>query len=325
MNLLFTNLTAILPDRLVEGAWVCCENGRIVVDHHKTAQRSAGCGGRRWARRLPRAGFHRSPRPWRRRGDFMDGTPGAVRAACRAHARHGTTTIFPTTTTGSPEQILAMLDAIKAVRSERLVDNGARIAGVHLYGSVFCGRQGGLPCTGGTEVADRAEYRAYFATASCASPPAPRSCRVRCPSTARRENGAASSPAALERKLAGDEGGVPGRNAACRSLLVRDEQRGLGPLAARRADAREYARVCPRHRGHEHGGDRGWLPPRAGVAGVRVPVKGPRKLALVTDANRAMDLPPGNYRFGRRKTVHGSRATVAWAGLRGGQVSPAAS
>jgi N-acetylglucosamine-6-phosphate deacetylase len=27
-------------------------------------------------------------------------------------------------------------------------------------------------------------------------------------------------------------------------------------------------------------------------------LKGPRKLCLVTDANRALDLPPGNYRFG---------------------------
>ena len=33
--------------------------------------------------------------------DYMDGTPEAVRIANRAHARHGTTTIFPTTTTGS--------------------------------------------------------------------------------------------------------------------------------------------------------------------------------------------------------------------------------
>src|SRR5690349_2705457 len=31
--------------------------------------------------------------------DYMDGTSDAVRSANRAHARHGTTTIFPTTTT----------------------------------------------------------------------------------------------------------------------------------------------------------------------------------------------------------------------------------
>src|SRR4051812_19553453 len=32
--------------------------------------------------------------------DYMDGTPDAARTVNRAHARHGTTTIFPTTTTG---------------------------------------------------------------------------------------------------------------------------------------------------------------------------------------------------------------------------------
>ena len=33
--------------------------------------------------------------------DFMDGTPAAVRVALRCHAGHGTTTLFPTTTTGT--------------------------------------------------------------------------------------------------------------------------------------------------------------------------------------------------------------------------------
>src|SRR5437899_12655161 len=30
--------------------------------------------------------------------DFMDGTEDAFRAVCRAHARHGTTSLLPTTT-----------------------------------------------------------------------------------------------------------------------------------------------------------------------------------------------------------------------------------
>jgi N-acetylglucosamine-6-phosphate deacetylase len=29
-RLLFSNVTAILPDRLIEDAWVLCENGKIV-------------------------------------------------------------------------------------------------------------------------------------------------------------------------------------------------------------------------------------------------------------------------------------------------------
>ena len=62
--------------------------------------------------------------------DFMDGTLDAVLTATLAHARHGTTTIFPTTTTGSPEQLEAMLAACASVPA----GSGARIAGVHLYG-----------------------------------------------------------------------------------------------------------------------------------------------------------------------------------------------
>ncbi|HVW08561.1 MAG TPA: amidohydrolase family protein, partial [Bryobacteraceae bacterium] len=69
--------------------------------------------------------------------DYMDGTPERVRTANRAHLRHGTTTIFPTTTTGSPDQISRMIAACEEVRNSWTLDDGARIAGVHLYGPYF--------------------------------------------------------------------------------------------------------------------------------------------------------------------------------------------
>src|SRR6476469_8819964 len=69
--------------------------------------------------------------------DYMDGTPEAVRSANRAHARHGTTTIFPTTTTGTPAQLRAMLDAVAEVRDHWSPRDGAWIAGVHWYGPYF--------------------------------------------------------------------------------------------------------------------------------------------------------------------------------------------
>src|SRR6476659_3636982 len=47
--------------------------------------------------------------------DYMDGTSEAARIVNRSHARHGTTTIFPTTTTGTTEQLAAMLDAVEEV------------------------------------------------------------------------------------------------------------------------------------------------------------------------------------------------------------------
>src|SRR5882724_13452397 len=48
--------------------------------------------------------------------DYMDGTAEAVKNANRAHLRRGTTSIFPTTTTGSPEQVWRMLDACRQVQ-----------------------------------------------------------------------------------------------------------------------------------------------------------------------------------------------------------------
>jgi N-acetylglucosamine-6-phosphate deacetylase len=44
-------------------------------------------------------------------------------------------------------------------------------------------------------------------------------------------------------------------------------------------------------------------------------LKGPRKLCLVTDANRALDLPPGDYRFGATEdgSWFESDGRVGWA------------
>jgi N-acetylglucosamine-6-phosphate deacetylase len=173
-RLLFSNVTAILPDHLIEDAWVLCENGKIVSISKRKPKVSAetqvvdGRGG------YLSPGFIDIHVHGGDGADFMDGTSEAVRVACRAHARHGTTTIFPTTTTGSPEQIHAMLDAVRAVRAERSSPNGARIAGVHLYGPFFAEDKVGCHSAAGRRSPTAAEYRAYFETglvriATCAA------------------------------------------------------------------------------------------------------------------------------------------------------------
>ncbi len=67
----------------------------------------------------------------------MDGTVAAVETALRTHLRHGTTTTFPTTTTGSPEQIEAMLAACSEMKGKQLPGDGAQLEGVHFYGPYF--------------------------------------------------------------------------------------------------------------------------------------------------------------------------------------------
>src|ERR1700681_3186263 len=64
--------------------------------------------------------------------DFMDGTADAFRTALRAHARHGTTSLLPTTTVARHEQHLAFLDVCR--RLKRDGSGSARILGAHFYG-----------------------------------------------------------------------------------------------------------------------------------------------------------------------------------------------
>src|SRR6266446_2711276 len=67
--------------------------------------------------------------------DFMDGTGDAFRTICRAHARHGTTSLLPTTTVARHEQHLAFLDVCR--RLQREGTGGARILGAHFYSPYF--------------------------------------------------------------------------------------------------------------------------------------------------------------------------------------------
>src|SRR5436853_2372240 len=63
--------------------------------------------------------------------DFMDGTEEAFRAICRAHARHGTTALLPTTTVARHEQHLAFLRCCRQFQGGET--GGARILGAHFY------------------------------------------------------------------------------------------------------------------------------------------------------------------------------------------------
>ena len=106
--------------------------------------------------------------------DYMDGTPDAVRISNRAHARHGTTTLFPTTTTGTPALLASMLDAVEQVARPWNVTDGARIAGVHWYGPYFAKEKVGAHPKGFERNPDLAEYvpalaRGIIKSATCAA------------------------------------------------------------------------------------------------------------------------------------------------------------
>lgn len=70
----------------------------------------------------------------------MNATPEQIRAGCAAHARHGTTTLLPTTLAASPELTLNM---IRAVRQAQSITRECTIAGVHLEGPFLSPAQSG--------------------------------------------------------------------------------------------------------------------------------------------------------------------------------------
>src|SRR5581483_7549610 len=92
--------------------------------------------------------------------DFMDGTEEAFRAVCRAHARHGTTALLPTTTVARHDQHLAFLDVCRRLQGQDT--GGARILGAHFYGPYFAPEARG--CHPGAPVRPPApaEYEAYL-------------------------------------------------------------------------------------------------------------------------------------------------------------------
>src|SRR5690348_468109 len=106
--------------------------------------------------------------------DYMDGTVDAVKKANRAHLRHGTTTIFPTTTTGSPEQLECMIQACLEVRDSWSPGDGPHIGGIHFYGPYFAEEKVGCHSPEGRREPVPEEYNHFFSldiirVATCAA------------------------------------------------------------------------------------------------------------------------------------------------------------
>ncbi len=73
--------------------------------------------------------------------DFMDATKEAVYGACKAHMKHGTTSIMPTTVTGSEEELLSYVDFFNTINLEE--EGCPNILGLHLEGPYFAYNQRG--------------------------------------------------------------------------------------------------------------------------------------------------------------------------------------
>ena len=73
--------------------------------------------------------------------DFMDATAEGAKAALKAHMKHGTTTILPTTVADGVEETIAAIDSVlEAIKSD---DDLPHVPGMHLEGPYFSVAQAG--------------------------------------------------------------------------------------------------------------------------------------------------------------------------------------
>ncbi len=124
----FTNATLILPDRLLPSAGFAIEAGRFVAIGGIDSGIDLGGA-------LVSAGFVELHVHGGAGADFMDGTPEAFEAVCRCHARHGTTSLTPTSTVATRADYRRFLELCE--HFETHPTGGARSLGGHLYGPYF--------------------------------------------------------------------------------------------------------------------------------------------------------------------------------------------
>lgn len=297
------NVTAILPDKLLSDAHVIVRNGRI---------EEIG----RASKRMPKdtvlvdgQGGYLSPGfvdvhvHGGGGGDFMDGTADAARVACQTHFRHGTTTIFPTTTTGTPAEIHAMIQACQAVAKEATAGGLPRIPGIHLYGPFFAADKVGAHPPAGRRNPTPEEFREYFETgfiriATCAAelPGAAAFYQMarknRCFITCGHSNASWS-----EMDRAFRDGMRHVDHYWCAMSCVSSVRGRLGtPM---QGSMEQYVLFNP-DMSTEVIADGQHLAPELLLFAHRM--IGPRRLFLVTDSSRAVDMPPGQYKVGNINT-----------------------
>ena len=127
----FANATLVLPDRLMPGASLAVVDGRISeIDDDLHVTDAIDLGGMYLAPGFVDLHVHGGDG-----ADFMDGTAEAFRAVCRCHARHGTTSLTPTSTVATGPQYDRFLALCRELHGD--VAGGASIVGSHFYGPYF--------------------------------------------------------------------------------------------------------------------------------------------------------------------------------------------
>ncbi|MFL5341120.1 MAG: N-acetylglucosamine-6-phosphate deacetylase [Gemmataceae bacterium] len=293
---LFTNGTLILPDRLLDG-FVLVRDGRI-------ADFGRGPGPRNAGEIIDLKGGYLSPGfvdlhvHGGAGADFMDGTTESFRTVCRAHAQHGTTSLLATSTVARHDQILAFLRQCRHFRAE--YTGGARVLGAHFYGPYFAPNARGCHPAAALRPPEAPEFEEYLSYADCIT----------------RATVAPELPHAEEFARACVNRGI-GVNAGHSHATFAQMESAIG-WGVRHVD-HLFCAMSDRAKLRQSQ----TYPMRGGVLEATLffdeltteviadgkhlsaellklayKVKGPDRLALVTDCNRALDMPDGEYVFG---------------------------
>jgi N-acetylglucosamine-6-phosphate deacetylase len=130
----FVNANLILPDRVLPNATFTVLDDRIGNSSGNSSDRpssdSINLNGKYLAPGFVELHVHGGDG-----SDFMDLTAQAFRNVCRCHARHGTTSLTPTSTVANQAQYHQFLKLCGEFQN--LETGGARVLGGHLYGPYF--------------------------------------------------------------------------------------------------------------------------------------------------------------------------------------------
>jgi N-acetylglucosamine-6-phosphate deacetylase len=229
--------------------------------------------------------------------DFMDGTLEAFQTICQVHARHGTTSFTPTTAVARHEQHLRFLECCRHFRTNPT--GGTKILGAHLYGPYFALEARGCHPAAPVRPPTPQDYEPYFnylddirtATVAPELPGAEEfvhNCRlrqIRC--------NAGHSWATFEQMEQAIRWGVRHVDHLFCAMSDRARLRQFQtyPMRGGVMEATLYFDELTT----EVIADGKHLQPE--LLKLAYKAKGPDRLALVTDASRALDMPDGEYIF----------------------------
>jgi len=230
--------------------------------------------------------------------DFMDNTVEAYLEIAKLHARFGTTALFPTTLTGSTGDIVKTLETYD--KAFPLNDSGSQFMGIHLEGPYFAMSQRGAQDPRWIRDPDPAEYE-YIAS---------RSNSIRRWSAAPELKGAIPFARFLKSKgilasLAHTDAVYEEVTEAFENGYTLATHLYSGMSGVTRRNAFRYAGVIESafiidEMDVEIIADGVHLP--APLLKLIYKIKGPDKIALITDAMRAAGMPPGESIIGNLQT-----------------------